>query len=323
VGQGGSNALVNVVEAERSRSMAMGAFHTNRAAAFTIGDAAASTMPMEVWNQYYGSYLQRTDAFMWMGYLAGGLEGALAMEDTTGILFGAAVGVLAAPVAAEGIIAGSLAVGNGVTTAATWTMTQANNIKAVGVSVYLMSRQPGAYQAANQFAEEAFAMFSGYDGPSISPMGFADDVVSGVRRSLNSVGDVASSGGSGPASGLLEVSSAYKSSAAISNFRSANPVDFVFDAKTNRFVIGTDVATGKEGAMRWMNRGHPETAAQAGMTVDSQVVGGHIRFQDGRLMTSEWSGRLGQNWTSEIRTHFRLYLETNGVSIQHIEGFPW
>jgi hypothetical protein len=197
VGQGGSNALVNVVEAERSRSMAMGAFFTNRTAAFTIGDAATSTMPKEVWNQYYGSYLQRTDAFMWMGYMAGGLEGALANENTTLTLFGVALGGLAAPVAAEGIIAGGLVAGNGVMGAATWTMTQANNIRAVGVSVYLMSRQPGAYQAFNQFAEEGMALVSGYDGPSLSPVGFADDVISGVRRSLNSVGDVASTGGSG------------------------------------------------------------------------------------------------------------------------------
>lgn len=189
-GQVGCNAMVNVVEAERSRSMAMGAFYTNRAAAFTIGDAATSTMPKEVWNQSYGSYLQRTDAFMWMGYMAGGLEGALANENTTLTLFGVALGGLAAPVAAEGIIAGGLVAGNGVMGAATWTMTQANNIRAVGVSVYLMSRQPGAYQAFNQFLEEGIAMFSGYDGPSLSPVGFADDVISGVRRGLNSVGDV-------------------------------------------------------------------------------------------------------------------------------------
>ncbi len=124
--------------------------------------------------------------------------------------------------------------------------------------------------------------------------------------------------GSGPSPGLLEISDNFTSTKAVQRFRSPTPANFVFDAKTGRFVIGTnETMPGKSGVFQ---RGHPETALEAGIKIDSQVVGGSIRFIDGKLVTDERSGRLGLNWTPEIRTQYLEFMGKHGIDIEHI---PW
>ena len=114
--------------------------------------------------------------------------------------------------------------------------------------------------------------------------------------------------GSGPAKGFLEVSDAYASSKAVQNFGSARPTDFIFDAQSQRFIMG-------RGPL-----GH-DSVLQAGRIAPSETtVGGRIFRQDGRLITDEWSGHYGQNWTPELRQQFQNFMQQHGVDITHT---PW
>jgi RHS repeat-associated protein len=205
-----------------------------------------------------------------------------------------------------------------------WIGLTRNVVTSAGTTAWNLLNFVGAGVAGDSqwAADSVDALLNRDRGASVSTAMLAVGGLAGART-VRGPADPTTMSGSGPAPGLLEVSSRYQSSSAVRNFQSAKPVDFVFDAKTGRFVVGTNVVIGREGAMMRMNRGHPETATQAGMALDSQVVGGHIRFHKGQLMTSEWSGRLGQNWTPAIRAQYLQHLERYGVSVRHFEGFPW
>jgi hypothetical protein len=101
----------------------------------------------------------------------------------------------------------------------------------------------------------------------------------------------------------LEVSKKVKSTKAIQNFKGKNAVDFRYDPDSCRFVMGNN-ALGHEGIP-----GFPSSAP-----------GGRIRFENGRLITDEWSGHFGNLWTPELRTKFVNFMKENGVNITHI---PW
>lgn len=118
----------------------------------------------------------------------------------------------------------------------------------------------------------------------------------------------AASVGSGPASGYLEVSDAYSSSAAVRNFASPDPTDFIFDSQSERFVMGTGP------------QGHNSILQAAGISPSDSIVGGGIWREDGGLMTNEFSGHFGMNWTPEIRLQFQGFMQSNGVNITR---FPW
>ena len=114
--------------------------------------------------------------------------------------------------------------------------------------------------------------------------------------------------GSGPASGFLEVSAAYSSSKAVQNFASPTPTDFIFDSQSQRFVMG-------DGPL-----GHDSVLHAAGIAPSDSTVGGTIWNENGSLMTDEWSGHYGQNWTPGIRQQFQSFMQQNGVNITHT---PW
>jgi hypothetical protein len=110
--------------------------------------------------------------------------------------------------------------------------------------------------------------------------------------------------GSGPKPGFLEVSSRVKSTKAVQNFRGKRPVDFRYDPDNGRFVMGNH-PLGHGG----IPGGFPDSAP-----------GGRIRFENGELITDEWSGHYGHLWTPEIRAKFVDFMKQNGVDITH---FPW
>jgi len=114
--------------------------------------------------------------------------------------------------------------------------------------------------------------------------------------------------GSGPARGFLEVSDAYSSSRAVQNFASPRPADFIFDSRSQRFIMGNNPL------------GHTGILRAGGIAESEAIVGGRIVRQDGGLMTSEWSGHFGPNWTPEIRQRFQSFMQQRGVNINHT---PW
>jgi filamentous hemagglutinin len=114
--------------------------------------------------------------------------------------------------------------------------------------------------------------------------------------------------GSGPAQGFLEVSDAYRSSKAVPGFGSSRPTDFIFDPHSQRFIMGSGPL------------GHDSILQAAGIAPSETIVGGRIYRQGGTLVTDEFSGHYGQNWTSEIRQQFQSFMQQHGVDITHI---PW
>ncbi|WP_437624402.1 polymorphic toxin type 43 domain-containing protein [Sorangium sp. So ce1151] len=116
--------------------------------------------------------------------------------------------------------------------------------------------------------------------------------------------------GSGPAAGFFEVSDAYRSSKAVQSFGAAKPVDFIFDSKSGRFIMSTDRQP----------HGHDSILQAARISPHSGVVGGRISRQAEGLVTDEWSGHHGRNWTPEIRQQFVDFMNKHGVRITHT---PW
>lgn len=120
--------------------------------------------------------------------------------------------------------------------------------------------------------------------------------------------------GSGPASGVIEVSPLVKSTKAFHGYNPARPVEFVFDPGSSRFVVGSaKISAGGSPHQKLAN------------TVDadpSRVVGGMFRRgPSGEILTNEFSGHFWQNWTPEAREQLKSMLEQmTGQKVIHHEG---
>jgi RHS repeat-associated protein len=133
-------------------------------------------------------------------------------------------------------------------------------------------------------------------GMAIRSGGKIDDAIDVARIELRA--------GSGPAEGVLEISRSFKSSKAVQNY-AGQGAEFVFDAASGRFVMGT---------MK-----HSDLVKKAGIEASNTTVGGIIRRRGGKLVTDEQSGTYWRNWTPEMRKKFREFLNENSLSIEHLE----
>ncbi len=82
------------------------------------------------------------------------------------------------------------------------------------------------------------------------------------------------------------------------------PVAFRYDPDSNRFVMGNTPL------------GH--AGIPGGFS--SSAPGGRIRFENGGLITDEWSGHYGHLWTPKTRNQFVDFMKRSGVDITHT---PW
>lgn len=157
-----------------------------------------------------------------------------------------------------------------------------------------------------------FLVVSDYDSAAVLNRGDEANRTSGASSLFGKIANfLAAEGvatGSGPASGFLEVSDAYSSSKAVQNFASPTATDFIYDSQSQRFVMGSGPF------------GHDSILDAAGITPSETTVGGTIWRENGSLMTDEWSGHYGQNWTPAIRQEFQNFMQQNGVDITHT---PW
>lgn len=64
---------------------------------------------------------------------------------------------------------------------------------------------------------------------------------------------------------------------------------------------------------------HSELVKKAGIEAGDTTVGGIIRRTGNKLVTNEQSGTYWRNWTPEIRTKFRDFLNENGLSVEHFD----
>lgn len=122
--------------------------------------------------------------------------------------------------------------------------------------------------------------------------------------------------GSGPVAGVLEVSEGVASVEAFRNYRPGTGVEFVFDIKSERFLVGVPAA--------WVRlrvgSPHENLASLLGGDTRHIVGGVFIRDEEGVAHTSEASGHLWQNWTDEIRTRFVQVMSERGCPVVHFPG---
>lgn len=108
--------------------------------------------------------------------------------------------------------------------------------------------------------------------------------------------------GSGPAAGVLEVSSLRPSVGAMRNYNPGKAIEYVFDPATERFVVGAP-----------HNRlplysPHENLAKLIG--AEKPVGGMFTRGANGEFMFNEFSGHYWQNWNAANRTQFINFMET-------------
>ena len=115
--------------------------------------------------------------------------------------------------------------------------------------------------------------------------------------------------GSGTVSGVIELNSSTKSSKAFSNGLSTTARDFVYDPTTQKFAMaGKGAAYLKHYGLR-----------QVIGATEANVVGGRIKLgANGEILTSQWSGTYGGNWTSEIANKFKEFIKNISTKeVQH------
>jgi hypothetical protein len=114
--------------------------------------------------------------------------------------------------------------------------------------------------------------------------------------------------GSGPQSGVIEISARVKSVGAFNNFRPSSPRDFVFDPVTNRFAVqGKSVEKLGHTWLRW----------SIGASEDTVVGGTLTRGPGNKIITNEHSGHYGTNWTDSTRSRFVDFMNNYGFEVKH------
>jgi hypothetical protein len=91
-------------------------------------------------------------------------------------------------------------------------------------------------------------------------------------------------------------------------------VEFVYDPATKRFAVGKAQGAGSP-HQKLANAINPDYDAR-------QVVGGTFsRGSQGEIVTSEYSGHFGKNWTDAMRAEFVEFLE--GATGQRVVHGVW
>lgn len=88
-------------------------------------------------------------------------------------------------------------------------------------------------------------------------------------------------------------------------------IEFVFDAKTNTFVIGSP----KNGA--YSGSPHQKLAQTIGTDGGKTTLGGTFSRGPNGIITTENSGHYGRNWTPELRKQFQDIMESYGLPVKH------
>lgn len=103
----------------------------------------------------------------------------------------------------------------------------------------------------------------------------------------------------------------FQSVEAIKNYNPKEGIEFVFDPKTNTFVVGKPNSSSFTGS--------PHQKLVQTINADGTIVvgGTFSRGSNGEILTTENSGHYGQNWTPEVRKQFREVMNSYGLSINH------
>ena len=129
--------------------------------------------------------------------------------------------------------------------------------------------------------------------------------------------------GSGPFSGVIEISSRTSSTGALKNYYpKTGSIEFVFDPSTNTFVVGQP--NGKYPGFRTLDSGHQRLVYSSGLEPNKVVGGMFSRLPDGTIKTTENSGHYGKGWSESIRKAFIEFLESQtDIKVQHEEWNIW
>lgn len=118
--------------------------------------------------------------------------------------------------------------------------------------------------------------------------------------------------GSGPAPGVLEISSASKSTASFQNYHPrGGAIEYVFDPATRTFLVGDAPVAGSP----------HESLVKLIPDVGEKPVGGMFgRGPNGEFETNEFSGHYWKNWTPDVRRDFVSFMMKHGIEIKHTDG---
>nr|WP_315252457.1 polymorphic toxin type 43 domain-containing protein [uncultured Flavobacterium sp.] len=148
-----------------------------------------------------------------------------------------------------------------------------------------------------------------YLGQALKDIKGIKSIIRAFKREESSV--TTGIAGSGRVAGVLEVSSEVKSVKQFNNYKPKNAIEFVFDPKTETFVVGK-VKNSVPGLS-------PHQNLAKSINADNNVVGGMFkRSPTGEILTNEASGHYYKNWTPEIRAKFENFLESHtGQQVKH------
>ena len=119
--------------------------------------------------------------------------------------------------------------------------------------------------------------------------------------------------GSGPARGVLGINRNSRSNKAIKNYYPRSMIEFVFDAKTDTFVVGEN-----KDSVEFLSA-HQKLAESinADQGANTTLGGTFSRGENGEIYTTEDSGHFGKNWTDDLRIHFQNVMKKYGLEVKH------
>ena len=125
--------------------------------------------------------------------------------------------------------------------------------------------------------------------------------------------------GSGPVHGVLEISHRAKYTAAFCNYNpSSGTIEFVYDAKTDTFVVGKPKLY-----VSLTGSPHQKLAKSIGASAVNVVAGMFRRGPHGEIVLNEHSGHFWQNWDKilDVREKLTQFLEQKTGQKVIMEGF--
>jgi RHS repeat-associated protein len=108
--------------------------------------------------------------------------------------------------------------------------------------------------------------------------------------------------GSGPVSGVLEVSNNVRSVSAFRNYSPGNGIEFIFDKSQNVFLVGKpNISLG----------GSPHQQLVRSIGADGRnIVGGMFnRGANGEIILNQHSGHYWMNWNGSIKNQLQLFMQ--------------
>jgi hypothetical protein len=148
--------------------------------------------------------------------------------------------------------------------------------------------------------------------------GKLDNAVAEAAKHLDNAPNSGLLHGAGNAPGIFEIGARAKSTAVVRQQLSNGRLrEFVYLPDEGVFAINKHLDYRQRGPRFPGSDGSPHSTIRSTLPKSDSVVGGNIRFQNGKYVTDELSGHYGRNWTDDIRAKFRQFMKDQGFEVEH------